>query len=377
MSDTELLSRMIGDIYDAALDPALWRDVLEQCSGFVGGAAAGIFIKDALIKAASIDQNYTFGVPDQYVDSYLDTYVKLDPSTTGLFFVGVGEISSMADFVALDEFYQSRFFREWGQPLGLIDACITLLEKSATSYSACMVLRHERNGTVDGACRHRMRLLAPHIRRAVLIGNTLELKTAEAATFADALDGLESSVFLVGGQAHLVHANARGRALLGEEAIFRAAGGRLMARDPGAEQSLRAAFAAAASGDEGLGTQGIAVPLTADGELHLAHVLPLTSGSRRKAGANYAAAAAVFVRKAGLDAPAAPEVIARLYGLTPSELRVLLAVFESGGVPNVADALGISEATAKTHLRRLFEKTGAARQADLVKLVAGFAAPAG
>jgi DNA-binding CsgD family transcriptional regulator len=106
-------------------------------------------------------------------------------------------------------------------------------------------------------------------------------------------------------------------------------------------------------------------------------VLPLTSGSRRKAGSSYAAAAAVFVRKAGLDTPAAPEVIARLYGLTPSELRVLLAVFESGGVPNVADALGISEATAKTHLRRLFEKTGTARQADLVKLVAGFAAPAG
>src|SRR4029079_16526201 len=112
----------------------------------------------------------------------------------------------------------------------------------------------------------------------------------------------------------------------------------------GAERSLRAAFAAAAAGDDGLGTQGIAVPVTTDGQLHVAHVLPLTSGSRRQAGASYAAAAAVFVRKAGLDAPAAPEVIAKLYGLTPSELRVLLAVFESGGVPNVAKALGISEA---------------------------------
>jgi DNA-binding CsgD family transcriptional regulator len=84
------------------------------------------------------------------------------------------------------------------------------------------------------------------------------------------------------------------------------------------------------------------------------------------------AVAAIFVRSAELDTPAAPEVIAKLYGLTPSELRVLLAVFESGGVPNVAEALGISEATAKTHLRRLFEKTGTGRQADLVKLVAGF-----
>jgi DNA-binding CsgD family transcriptional regulator len=368
---------MIGDIYDAALDPALWGDVLEQCSGFVGGAAAALYIKDAVNKAATIDRNHVFGIPDQCTDRYLETYVKLDPSTTGLFFFGVGEVSSTADILPLDEFYQTRFFKEWASPQHLIDATTVLLEKSSTSYAVFSVLRHESNGIVDDACRHRMRLLAPHIRRAVLIGNTLELKTAEAATLADALDGLAAGVFLVSEEGHLVHANARGRVMLGEEAIFRAAGGRLMAREPDAERSLRAAFAAAAAGDDGLGTQGIAVTLTAAGQLYLAHVLPLTSGSRRKAGASYAAAAAVFVRKAGLDAPTAPEVIAKLYGLTPSELRVLLAVFESGGVTNVAEALGISEATAKTHLRHLFEKTSTARQADLVKLVAGFAAPAG
>jgi DNA-binding CsgD family transcriptional regulator len=40
-----------------------------------------------------------------------------------------------------------------------------------------------------------------------------------------------------------------------------------------------------------------------------------------------------------------------------------------------ADALGISQATVKTHLHRLFRKTGTARQADLVRLVAEFADP--
>ena len=41
----------------------------------------------------------------------------------------------------------------------------------------------------------------------------------------------------------------------------------------------------------------------------------------------------------------------------------------------LADALGIGEATVKTHLGRVYEKTGAQRQADLVRLVAGFASP--
>jgi DNA-binding NarL/FixJ family response regulator len=56
-------------------------------------------------------------------------------------------------------------------------------------------------------------------------------------------------------------------------------------------------------------------------------------------------------------------------------LRVLLAIVDVGGVPESAVALGIAESTVKTHLGRLFVKTGARRQADLVKIVAGFASP--
>jgi DNA-binding CsgD family transcriptional regulator len=46
-----------------------------------------------------------------------------------------------------------------------------------------------------------------------------------------------------------------------------------------------------------------------------------------------------------------------------------------GGVPEIAPGLGISEATVKTHLKRLFAKTRTHRQVDLVKLVAKFADP--
>jgi DNA-binding CsgD family transcriptional regulator len=68
-------------------------------------------------------------------------------------------------------------------------------------------------------------------------------------------------------------------------------------------------------------------------------------------------------------------MIAEFYGLTPAELRVLFALVEFGGVSDIASALGVSPGTAKTHLRRLFAKTGTRRQVDLVKLVVGFAPP--
>jgi DNA-binding CsgD family transcriptional regulator len=44
-------------------------------------------------------------------------------------------------------------------------------------------------------------------------------------------------------------------------------------------------------------------------------------------------------------------------------------------VAETAEALGVSEATLKTHLNRIFSKTGTQRQPDLVRLVAGFASP--
>jgi DNA-binding NarL/FixJ family response regulator len=56
-------------------------------------------------------------------------------------------------------------------------------------------------------------------------------------------------------------------------------------------------------------------------------------------------------------------------------MRVLVMMVEVGGVPEVAPVLGISATTVKTHLQRIFEKTGARRQADLVKIVAGYMSP--
>ena len=44
-------------------------------------------------------------------------------------------------------------------------------------------------------------------------------------------------------------------------------------------------------------------------------------------------------------------------------------------VAEVADTLGISLATARTHLARLLDKTGSSRQADLVRLAMSARAP--
>ena len=235
------------------------------------------------------------------------------------------------------------------------------------------VFRHKRDGLVNGEMRRRMQLLIPHVRRAVLVGRLLERRKSEAAAFADTFDRLSAGMFLVEATGYIVHSNAAGRALLSAGDLLRAAGSRLVAGDPKIDELLQDAFMAAGRGDGAIGVKGIGLPLTSrGGESYVAHVLPLTSGARRRAGADYAAVAALFVHKAALDAPSPLEAIAKAYKLTPTELRVLLAIVEVGGVPEVGGTLGIAASTVKTHLSRLYEKTGSSRQADLVKLVAGF-----
>jgi len=201
-----------------------------------------------------------------------------------------------------------------------------------------------------------------------------EFKAAEVATFVDTLDGLSSGMYLVDTEGRLIHANAAGSAILAENDVLSSVRGQLVARDTRVQRTLRDVFAAAGQGDAALGIKGIAVPLIGkDGERYVAHALPLTSGARRRAGIVHVAAAALFVRKASLMTSSTSQVIGETFRLTPTELRVLLAIVEVGGIPQVATAFGVADTTVRTHVNRLFEKTGATRQADLVKLVAGYA----
>jgi DNA-binding CsgD family transcriptional regulator len=374
VDDEARLSALVGDIYDAALDPSLWIDVLDKAAQFVGGTAASVYCKNAGNKTGNFV--HTFGTDPHDQQLCFDKYLKLDPTATGYFLAEIEEPVSVADVVPYCEFLATRSCGEWVRPQGPVDSANAVLERSATKAASFVVFRHQCDGIVNDETRRRMRLIVPHIRRALLVARTIDLKKAETETFADILDGLSAGMFLVDANARIVHANAAGQVILRAGDFLRATGGRLAAGDAEADQALRDIFTAAGNGDFALGIKGIALPLTArDGEHHVAHVLPLTSGARCRAGVSSAAVAALFVHTAAAQTPSSPEVIARAYKLTPTELRVLLAIVEVGGVPEVAEALGVADSTVKTHLRRLFEKTGAGRQADLVKLVAGFSNP--
>ncbi len=371
--DTDVVSRLIGAIYDAALNPALWTGVLKDIAGFTEGQSAGIATRNSLNKCPLA--LYTHGCDPDYLKLYFRSYATLDP-TADLCLFEPEQVVGIADFMPYEDYLETRFYREWAHPQGWVDSASAVLEKTATSHAFISVYRRTANGPVDDEMRRRMQIIVPHVRRSVMIGGVIDLRAAEAATFAGVLDDLSHGVFLVDAEGQIVHANSSGRDMLDQCDVLGDPNNVLTATDGPANRTLRDVIARTRGGDDAVGARGIAVPLSLPtDEQWLAHVLPLTSGARRQTGTTYAAVAAVFARKVALDKPTTLETVAKLYKLTPSELRVLGAIITIGGARQVADALGLSGATVKTHLQHLFEKTGTRRQADLVKVVAGHDSP--
>jgi DNA-binding CsgD family transcriptional regulator len=62
------------------------------------------------------------------------------------------------------------------------------------------------------------------------------------------------------------------------------------------------------------------------------------------------------------------EAFSELFALTSAETRVLSQLLPGGGVTHAATQLNIAQSTAQTHLKRILEKTGTHRQAELVRV---------
>jgi DNA-binding CsgD family transcriptional regulator len=375
MVDPKLFSALADDIYGAILDKSRWLDVLRQTTQFVG-AQAGVLLWRSEVSGAADPLYCSFGIEPRFAESYAECYAKLDPLMVAMFSREIGDVASAAELVPRSEFVESRFYKDWAQPQGWAQSVQVNLDKSPTSFVYLSLWRSGTRGSMDWPAMDRLRLIASHLRRAVLVRKVVDHHTAEAATLGDTIDGIGPGLFFVNADAHILEANANGRAMLEQGTLVRAHGGRLVPADRDAEQGLMEIFCRFESGSAASSVRPASVLLSVRaGEPFVAHVLPLIDGTRRRTGSAYTAVAAVFVQKASFDLPSSREVIAKSYKLTPTELRVLFAIVEVGGVPRVSEAMGVSVATVKTHLRRLFDKTGTDRQAGLVKLVAAYANP--
>lgn len=367
------LSAVIADIYDAAIDPTLWQQALESICSYLGGSSAALFWHDAGAQRAQV--LHLFNENPTYTQLYFEKYLPMNPLFPAASFLAAGVVHGATDIIPQSELEKTRFYKEWLEPQGIVDAIAVNLEKGTLRSSFLNVRTDASYGMADEKMRNRLAALVPHLQRAVSIGRLFDQGAVTQRTtevLAATLDHVEAAVFLVDADGIITFANEAAKRMLADATLVQTRGNALRVVASTADSTLRDLIASAAKGDISLGVRGVALPLTDDtADQWLAHILPLTSGRRQETGEVNAAVAAIFIRNSSPNAPPPLEAIVKRYKLTASEARVLDTVLKVKGVRAIASTLGLSEATVKTHLQNLFRKTGTKRQGDLMSLVTG------
>jgi DNA-binding CsgD family transcriptional regulator/PAS domain-containing protein len=374
MTYAQNLSEQIGRIYDASVNPGLWPSVLAEIASVLGARWGALFTRDSLSKTGIA--LYEHGMPEGFDTAYFSKYIKLDPTHAYQYFTDLGVPVTMRDMMPEAEFKQSQFYQEFVVPFGNEGLLGAFLDKSLANAAVVSFYSRGYHDLDNEETKDKLRLFLPHLMRAVNIGQLLERSSLEASTFSGVLDCLRAAMFLVDATGRIVHTNSAAEQMLETGDPFCSRDGKLCALDSQANDYFRQVFAKADGGDTSLGTMGISVMVKDQHQTPFtANVLPLKNGIRTRSRDTYNAISAVFAQRAALDTVSPPELVAKTYKLTPSELRVMMAIVDLGGVPEAASALGSGESTVKTHLASLFAKTGSRKQADLVKIFASFASP--
>ena len=207
------------------------------------------------------------------------------------------------------------------------------------------------------------------------ISEAFDLQTLKSESLEVTLDGLAAAVFLVARDLRVVYMNAAAEHCIKKGNALRLVNRRLFPTNCLAGRNLASALAAAIADEAeiALGDHTLAFP-DRDGGL-VVTILPLERGDRQSLSKAFSAVAAIFVQDPTVLPRLPGEAFGRLYGLTAGEMRVAFAMASGLAPLETAETLGIGLQTVKTHLQHIFQKTGTARQVDLVALTSRCAGP--
>ena len=357
----EILSNLIGSIYEASLEPRLWPDVMRQVTLVAPSVVATIYSHDLIARAPTFHQSY--GADPQYQQDYVERWAASNPLIDAIALIEPGQVSGLASIIDYDAFKHHPFYLEWGKPQHYCDAINVMLERTPTRFSSVSLITSDEQGLADAGTIERLQILAPHFLRAIRIGRVLEHASLKEEAITETLNALAAAVLLLSPGGDLVHANT--------------SASELMARG----LTLGQVKAAARPLDTGDGRRERVRQEPADdrafmveigGERFVGHALPLAF---RTAGALGSPPLTLIVVRTATATAGAARTAAALFGLTGREREVLFGLVEVGGVSPVAGMLGLSKGTVKGHVKSLFSKTQTHRQSDLVKLVSGLMTP--
>lgn len=380
-------SQVVGMIYDAALAPEAWPAVLREMADWMSAPQATLFTP-----VQTFDQGgfmHSHGLDAQAMLLWTTRYHGMDlwaqrAQAKGVMFSG--QVVSDQELATEPELLATPMYQEFFAPrdIGRVASGLVFgVDRAEFPAVACSFNRPLRR-PFDAPDLYRLRLLLPHLSRALGLMFRLRAADFKLACSLAALETLPQAVLLLGPQGQVSHANAAARAILEQR------DGLSLALQPGLGEQLRAASRGDQQRLETALQSALQVPLLQapmfaeslaisrpSGQPAL--VLSLSALPPRNefshGGVAVGAIAFIQTERPLVEDPMRAEIFRLRYALTATELRVVLRAVQGDTVEAAALALDISDNTVKTHLKRAYAKTGVGNRAELVRVWLAAAAP--
>lgn len=364
--------QLVQTIYDAADDPAGFTPVLARVGEALGATACHTLV---LPDGAAAAENHGYGSDPSTFDEYDRLWRAHDPR----FAIAMQRPSEvMSDVAVIDpqEFERSALYNEH---LAKADVRYTLFTTTRAAPDLLLgqaFMRPARRGAFDVSEVSAMAALVPHFRRAARLAHVVRSLRDDVSDLRLALDLVPTGTFLLDAVGKVLCTNAAASDLLEARDGLVTRAGVLTAEQASEAQSLAAAIGRTAKMADACQWRPPPAHLTPSLFVSRARGAPLSivmlvlrpRNQIRRAGAARARILAIVHdpdRRVRLE----PALVAKVHGLTPTEAALATAVAEGRSVIEFAAERGCSEQTARTHLKRVLDKTGVRRQPELVRVL--------
>ncbi len=356
----ERAAGLVELLFEAPADPRAWERVLAALSRSLSKGAVPMLIGPVLAEGPPFLLGHGMVMRRLSLSDLQPDEDHPPPQR-----VSVGSIfdipAASADF-ARTHLYQNVLAKEGLAPGPGFLAVLSRDDRQLTG--GLMVLSRDASWSPTTEDRALVELLTPYVIRSAMLGIRLNERRSSIDALLGVFDSLVLGVILLDAHGNVSFANQSAADLLGTTPGLTRSG-----RGHAAEQCKRTeALRALIRREMGGSTGALSYPHPDDGRPLYITSTPLSWG-----GANVLPdarfATALFLGDPGSAAPGAANALGLLYGLTPAEDRLALALASGRTLAESARDLHIRLSTARGVLRAVFEKTGTNRQASLVQLI--------
>lgn len=361
----DALLESIDHIYAAASGDAPWDVALNALSDTCAMANTALVRVNPMLGEAGV---ITPRADPEVAAEYARYWWAHDPTVEPAAAVGVGEVFTLGTRDH-ERFLRSHFHRAYWTRSGLgARRLASNLSRAGGGFAAIVTHARAANDEISAQELGMFRAHLVHLVRAVNISTTLQnARLAQEAALARAHHSATFGVFVDAGGKVVAWQHAQDETMRRGN-VMGLHHRRVVLRDGAANRRLSAMLHDCTS--RLLAPRGGVVALrNADGTVcGRLHVIPRARG-QGDAIAGVEPVALLLITDFALQEEERLVRLEASYGLTPAEARCAVALVAGGSRAELAQRLGISTGTVRTHLSRIFHKTNTTRQSELVALV--------